>query len=270
MSFTDNLVAFNTQMEQAIGEIPLEEVVNDPNIYRLIKLLSWSKQAAGATGGGGGSTSPIDIASGIDASSDIDSIIAELQTIAANSVGGGGGTDATTIASGINSASDIDTIIAELTAINSNTTGSSSITEAEVRSAIQTASNIGGVGNQLSTIRTDILSVINGLTLLRTARAPGNVTKDAVFDLSLTPNTPDNLFIKTGSYWISGISLSLSAPCKLEIVENTNTFFQIKDAQFIDKTYQFPKPSTGNITITTSETTDNIRVVCSIEYREQL
>lgn len=152
MSFTDNLMAFNTAIENAIGEIPLADVEKDPDIYRLVKLLSWSKQAAGSTGGGG-STSPIDIASGINASSDIDSILAELQTIATNTGTVGSGTSAATIASGINTASDIDQIITELQSIVTNTAGGSGGTDATtIAAGINQATDIDSLIASLAAI----------------------------------------------------------------------------------------------------------------------
>ena len=82
MSVTDNLAAFNTQLETAIAAIPVAEVESNPNIYRLVKLLSWVRLASGSVGsGGGGGSSPTDVASGIDASADVDSILTALTAL---------------------------------------------------------------------------------------------------------------------------------------------------------------------------------------------
>ena len=110
--------------------------------------------AAFSGGGGGGGTTIGTVSDGIDASidineivaslasintnqltqagviaaiqsaADIDTIIARLTSIETNTAGGGGGTSSTTIASGVDASVDIDTIITQLTAINTNTASS--------------------------------------------------------------------------------------------------------------------------------------------------
>jgi len=69
-----------------------------------------------ASGGGGGGTSSATIASGIDASIDINTIIAALQAIASAPPLNAGGTT-TAVINAINSAADINTIISRLTSI---------------------------------------------------------------------------------------------------------------------------------------------------------
>ena len=56
MSYTDNLNAFVSSLEDSLADIEPSQVKDDPNTYRLIKLLSWGKQAQGATSSGTGDT----------------------------------------------------------------------------------------------------------------------------------------------------------------------------------------------------------------------
>lgn len=87
---------------------------------RAVALILQGVSELSASGGGGGGTSAATIASGIDASIDINTIIAALNAIALAPPLDSAGTSAAIITA-INASSDIDTVIARLTALNDKT-----------------------------------------------------------------------------------------------------------------------------------------------------
>jgi hypothetical protein len=89
-----------------------------PGIFELIAYLSLSIEDI--SGGGGGGTSAATIASGIDTSVDINSIIAALQAIAAAPPLNAGSTT-TAVINAINNAADVITIISLLNNISTST-----------------------------------------------------------------------------------------------------------------------------------------------------
>ena len=290
MSFTDNLMAFNTQIENAIGEIPQEQILSDPNIYRLVKLLSWSKQAAGATGGGGGSTSPMDIASGINAASDIDTIISELQDIAANT--SSGGTTAATISAGIDGSIDINSLINSLNDIfntqydGSNTTVTGLVevntavgepADSAVFNSTDNGSLIGffkGLLGKLGNASTDNWDTPTLFGLLKSLRT-GDVTNLVGIDETL--NNGDSIDLaalipSAATRWVTGYTFIVTGSCKLSLDQggggNLASYF-FPAAGGIDKVLAHPHISNSNqsLTLTVTEATAPIRITGQLELR---
>jgi hypothetical protein len=94
-------------------------------------------------GGGGGSTSAATIASGINSSSDIDTIATRLTSIDTKTI------SQSDIVTAIQSAADIDTIISRLISIDTKT-----IAQSDIVTAIQSAADIDTIITRLTSIET--------------------------------------------------------------------------------------------------------------------
>jgi hypothetical protein len=116
-------------------------------------------------GGGGGSTSASTIASGVDASADINSILATLQSIDTKLI------QEADIISAIQTAADVDTIITRLTSLDNN-----KLTQSGVESAIQSAADIDTIVARLSSIVTNTSNISAGGSSVNTVSSYNSTT----------------------------------------------------------------------------------------------
>ena len=120
------------------------------------------------------------------------------------------------------------------------------------------------------TAQADIVTAISDLNTDLSARNPGTQTLNAVYDLTLTPNVANSIYLAfNGPYWITGLSFTLSAGCLIELSKDGGfVFFRAQNASAVDKTYTFPLPGTTSISATAKETSVPVRIVGSMEYRQ--
>lgn len=227
MSFTDNLQSFNDQIEDAISNIPEEDILKDPNIFRLVKLLSWSKLASGSVGGGGGSTGGGGGVSRGELSSELQDLETELVDI---------GVDIESLIANVSSIAKQDTIIEKLELLIDGQDFDTTETE-NLLSSIETELEEIRAFNSSISNRTSL--IVNVLSRIEGA-FPEQFNKCLPVDVEyLTTDTTKILIRNFGYDSIKALSFSLTSPCKVELFISSQKIAVFRDARSVNM--EFPK-----------------------------